>query len=165
MRLWLAETVLQLHYRTVPLRPLLREMSLSMNNTSSASVTLARKKNRTNTALPPPPHPTSHRFILMLLQDFQQKVLYIKLNFSTWPRLPHLMTEIKYTHTHTHWDGEAAGVNVKIIMGLAPKWGIIKWINVKQQLWKVWLAQRDCTCTNYFPLEFVNTSMQIYVSQ
>ena len=41
MCLWLAETVLQLHYRTVLL---LQEMSLSMNNISSASVILARKK-------------------------------------------------------------------------------------------------------------------------
>lgn len=40
MCLWLAETVLQLHYRTVLL--LLQEMSLSMNNI--ASVILAREK-------------------------------------------------------------------------------------------------------------------------
>lgn len=39
MCLWLAETVLQLHYRTMLL--LLQEMSLSMNNMSSASVILA----------------------------------------------------------------------------------------------------------------------------
>lgn len=42
MCLWLAETVLQLHYRTVLL--LLQEMSLSMNNISSANVILAREK-------------------------------------------------------------------------------------------------------------------------
>lgn len=42
MCLWLAETVLQLHYRTVLL--LLQEMSLSMNNISSASVIPAREK-------------------------------------------------------------------------------------------------------------------------
>lgn len=41
MCLWLAETVLQLHYRTVLL---LQEMSLSMNNISSANVILAREK-------------------------------------------------------------------------------------------------------------------------
>lgn len=43
MCLWLAETVLQLHYRTVLLL-LLQEMSLSMNNISSANVSLAREK-------------------------------------------------------------------------------------------------------------------------
>lgn len=42
MCLWLAETVLQLHYRTVLL--LLQEMSLSMNNISSASVIIATEK-------------------------------------------------------------------------------------------------------------------------
>lgn len=44
MCLWLAETVLQLHYRTV--RLLLQEMSLSMNNISSARVILAREKKK-----------------------------------------------------------------------------------------------------------------------
>lgn len=41
MCLWLAETVLQLHYWTVPL---LQEMSLSMNNAGSANVIAASRQ-------------------------------------------------------------------------------------------------------------------------
>lgn len=67
MCLWLAETVLQLHYRTVLL---LQEMSLSMNKISSASVILAREKKGGTAS----PSYQNCRFILMLLHSFKQIV-------------------------------------------------------------------------------------------
>lgn len=70
MCLWLAETVLQLHYRSV--LPLLQEMSLPMNNISSARASLARetkRRKKTNAHLFFIYNSTTGLFILMFPPD------------------------------------------------------------------------------------------------